>query len=167
MSTVVKVRNITPLAEEIDQLYKELKQIPIELMERGRFVPMNMEDDPDITTSYNQVKELNAALEASQEDATRAFAAANNVFNAYGSIFQNFAAAIHSVKGALGLLTSRVVTKLQELMVRFSSMVHKLVSNAIQIIKHFCKDLGISSFSITVDSSPPSVTASYAYKSSK
>ncbi|MDG6935108.1 MAG: hypothetical protein JRN68_10500 [Nitrososphaerota archaeon] len=167
MSTIVRAKNTTPLADEIEQLFKELKQIPTDLMERGRFVPMNMDDDPDIMTSYNQIKELNNALDASFEDPLRAFAAANNVFNAYGSLFQNFTAALHSVKGALGLLTSRVVTKLQGMIVRFSTLVHKLVSNAISMIKHFSKELGISNFSVSLNSSPPGVSVSFTYKASK
>lgn len=167
MSTIVKTKSITSITEEIEQLFKELKGIPTELMERGRFVPMNMEDDPDILTSYNQIKELSTALENSVDDPARAFAAANNVFNAYASLYQNFAAAIHSVKGALGLLTSRVVMRLQGLIVRFSSIVHKLVLNAISTIKHFSKELGISAFSVNVSSSPAGVSTSYTFKSSK
>jgi hypothetical protein len=163
MSTVVQVKGYSPISEEIETLFKELKGLTIELQERGRYVPMSMEEDPDVTTVYFQVKELNDSLEKSKGDPLKAFAAANNIFASYASVHQNYLAAASSVKAALGIQTSKVVSRMQNISVRFESLLHKMVANASVTIKNHAKELGISSFSVTVNSSPPAVLANFGF----
>ncbi|MEM0117152.1 MAG: hypothetical protein QXX17_02980 [Conexivisphaerales archaeon] len=163
MSTVAQTQSVGSISEEIESLFKELKALPVELQERGRFVPISMEEDPDIINTYYLMKELNESLQRSQNDAVSAFAAANNLFSSYSALYESFKRALNSVRAALGIQTSRVVSRLQSITVRFETLVNRMVAMAVAMLKKYSKELSISSVSLTITSTPANISANFTY----
>ena len=167
MSAVTQAQNVGSISDEIESLFKELKALPVELQERGRFVPISMEEDPDIINTYYLMKELYESLQRSQGDVVSAFAAANNLFSSYSVVQENFKRATNSVKAALGIQTSRVVSRIQSINMRFETLLNRMVAMAVAILKKFSKELSLSSIAITINSTPPSISVNLTYKKSK
>jgi hypothetical protein len=167
MSVVSQTQSFVSISDEIESLFKELKALPVELQERGRFVPISMEEDPDIINTYYLMKELYESLQRSQGDAVSAFAAANNLFSSYSVVHENFKRATNSVKAALGIQTSRVVSRLQSINMRFETLLNRMVAMAVAIVKKYSKELSLSSIAITVNSTPPGISVNFTYTKSR
>lgn len=167
MSATFQTRNVLSVAEEIEVLFKELKSLPVELQERGRFVPISMEEDPDIINVYYQMREHYMALQNAKNDPVLAFAAANNIFSSYGQMHENFKKATNSVKAALGIQTSRVVSRLQSVTARFETLLNRMVAEAVALLKRYSKELSLASISLTINSTPPGLSATFSYTKSR
>jgi len=146
--------NHDSIGGELDEFKNTLSG---ELQNAGIEMHKVREEYHAILLALEEMGSLSNSLDASN-DSDAAFNAANSVFTAYTSIYESFRRAHENLKSkVLGDL--RVNHEwLTSFWSKFTNLLSRLLKNAIAAIQHYAKQLGINSFSVTVSSSPPSIS---------
>jgi hypothetical protein len=144
---------------ELDEFKKTLGE---EFQSAGIEIHKVREEYHSIFLALEEMISLSTSLDNSN-DPDAAFNAANNVFTAYTSLYEGFRRAHENIKSkVLGDLKVNHEW-LTSLWSKFTDLLSRLLKNAIAAIQRYAKQLGINSFSVTVSSSPPSISVTLTF----